>query len=166
MDAWQLSAADMYLSCMICQNTLSNVYSEPSQSEGLRQDGKMASNRKISRLWLTECAHITCTEHLEGGGKPVSFSRRTLTSCTERSFQVFLFSQNRNHRRLHVLCAFWKRVKARQEGCFPLLAPTRATMTVKFQKLIFDHCQYSLIALMKGFRLCRYAASIAILAFI
>ena len=63
----QLSTADLVLSCSICQETLSAVYAFPNGSEGLSK-GKNHTDRSITRLWLTECAHITCGKHLEGGG--------------------------------------------------------------------------------------------------
>ncbi|KAL9084202.1 MAG: hypothetical protein Q9165_008188 [Trypethelium subeluteriae] len=33
-------------------------------------DSRQAHDTKITKLWLTECAHLTCGEHLEGGGAP------------------------------------------------------------------------------------------------
>ncbi|KAL8914418.1 MAG: hypothetical protein Q9171_000923 [Xanthocarpia ochracea] len=39
------------------------------EEEGLHQ-GTDNTNGAITKLWLTECAHVTCAKHLEGGGVP------------------------------------------------------------------------------------------------
>ena len=54
------------LSCSICQDTLSTLYAQPDK-DGLRQ-GTDNYDGAITKLWLTECAHLTCAKHLEGGG--------------------------------------------------------------------------------------------------
>ncbi|KAL8928370.1 MAG: hypothetical protein Q9172_000962 [Xanthocarpia lactea] len=60
---------DFILSCSICQDTLSTVYAQHDNNEGLHQ-GTDNTNGAITKLWLTECAHVTCAKHLEGGGVP------------------------------------------------------------------------------------------------
>ncbi|KAI4245071.1 MAG: hypothetical protein L6R40_002670 [Gallowayella cf. fulva] len=60
---------DLILSCSICQDTLSAIYTNHENNDGLRQ-GKDNTDGAIVKLWLTECAHITCAKHLEGGGVP------------------------------------------------------------------------------------------------
>ncbi|KAL8853223.1 MAG: hypothetical protein Q9221_001957 [Calogaya cf. arnoldii] len=60
---------DFILSCSICQNTLSTIYGQDGNSDGLHQ-GTDNTGGAINKLWLTECAHITCAQHLEGGGVP------------------------------------------------------------------------------------------------
>lgn len=62
-----LSAADIVLSCTICQETLSSIYSQHDGNHGLRKNDD-PHNGTITKLWLTECAHLTCGKHLEGGG--------------------------------------------------------------------------------------------------
>ncbi|KAL8857318.1 MAG: hypothetical protein Q9178_006084 [Gyalolechia marmorata] len=50
-------------------DTLSTVYAQHDNNEGLHQ-GTDNTNGAITKLWLTECAHVTCAKHLEGGGVP------------------------------------------------------------------------------------------------
>lgn len=63
------SATDIVVSCTICQDTLSNIYADDDGNSGLRKSTDPHSGR-ITKLWLTECAHLTCGKHLEGGGAP------------------------------------------------------------------------------------------------
>lgn len=59
---------DIILGCTICQKSLSSIYTE-DHNDGLRRDGMNAEDGTIPKLWLTECAHLTCAKHFEGGGK-------------------------------------------------------------------------------------------------
>ena len=63
-----LTPLDIIISCSVCQRSISDIYATPEKSDGLRQ-GPDLGNGKITRLWLTECGHFTCTKHLAGGGK-------------------------------------------------------------------------------------------------
>lgn len=67
--SFQFSPADIVLSCTICQNTFSTIYADDDQDNGLRRDDEVPRNNRITKLWLTECAHLTCGRHLPGGGK-------------------------------------------------------------------------------------------------
>lgn len=58
---------DFVLSCSICQSTLSTIYEEHENNDGLHR-GIGNIDGQITKLWLTECAHLTCAKHLEGGG--------------------------------------------------------------------------------------------------
>ena len=69
--SFQVSPAEIVLSCTICQETLSTIYSDDDGNNGLRKDSEDPHNGKITKLWLTECAHLTCGKHLPGGGKSV-----------------------------------------------------------------------------------------------
>ena len=73
---FQLSPADIVLSCTICQETLSSIYTDNDQHNGLRKDNEDPRDSKITKLWLTECAHLTCGKHLPGGGKFVLCQRQ------------------------------------------------------------------------------------------
>lgn len=73
--SFQFSPADIVLSCTICQETLSTIYADDERNNGLHKDGKNPHNGKITKLWLTECAHLTCGKHLPGGGKSVLWQR-------------------------------------------------------------------------------------------
>lgn len=65
---YHLTPLDIIVSCSVCQRSISDIYATPEQGDGLRQ-GPDLGNGKITRLWLTECGHFTCTKHLAGGGK-------------------------------------------------------------------------------------------------
>lgn len=62
-----LRATDIVLSCTICQETLSSIYAEDDANRGLRKSEDSRDGR-VTKLWLTECAHLTCGKHLKGGG--------------------------------------------------------------------------------------------------
>ncbi|KAL8842870.1 MAG: hypothetical protein Q9176_002506 [Flavoplaca citrina] len=55
---------DFILSCSICQDTLSTLYAQ-SDKDGLRQ-GTDDYDGAITKLWLTQCAHVSCAKHMEG----------------------------------------------------------------------------------------------------
>lgn len=63
-----ISPLDLIFSCTVCQDTLSSVYAVLDHVDGLRR-GNDSSTSIIPRLWLTECAHVTCGKHFEGGGE-------------------------------------------------------------------------------------------------
>lgn len=63
-----LSAIEIILSCSICQDTLSNIYAEDDENRGLRKSNDPEDGR-VTKLWLTECAHLCCGKHFERGGK-------------------------------------------------------------------------------------------------
>jgi hypothetical protein len=58
---------DIIFACTICQATLDQIYEHPESTKGLR-DGRSPVDRPVCKLWLTECGHLTCGKHLEGGG--------------------------------------------------------------------------------------------------
>ncbi|KAJ9665117.1 hypothetical protein H2201_004777 [Coniosporium apollinis] len=64
-----VSPSEIIFSCSICQATPSDIYKNVHNSRGIR-DGRSPEAQIATRLWLTECAHLTCGEHLEGGGAP------------------------------------------------------------------------------------------------
>ncbi|KAF1810287.1 hypothetical protein P152DRAFT_107272 [Eremomyces bilateralis CBS 781.70] len=58
---------ELIFSCSICNKTLTEVY----EAIDAQRDGSVNPAYDIAtKLWFTECAHITCSEHLEGGGAP------------------------------------------------------------------------------------------------
>ena len=69
--SFPFSPADIVLSCTICQETLSTIYAHDDRNDGLHKDGEGPNSGKITKLWLTECAHLTCGKHLPGGGQSV-----------------------------------------------------------------------------------------------
>ena len=62
-----LSATDIVLSCAICQATLSTIYRTGDEVHGLTT-GDESQGTTVIKFWLTECAHLICSKHFEGGG--------------------------------------------------------------------------------------------------
>ncbi|KAI9717482.1 MAG: hypothetical protein M1828_007182 [Chrysothrix sp. TS-e1954] len=62
---------EIILSCNVCCKPISEVYREADSDKGF-SDGTAGRDveRQVTKLWLTECTHLTCGEHLEGGGVP------------------------------------------------------------------------------------------------
>ena len=71
--SFQISPTDIVLSCTICQRTLSAIYADVDRNHNLCKDGEDPNGGKITKLWLTECAHLTCGKHLPGGGQSSSY---------------------------------------------------------------------------------------------
>ena len=67
--SFQLSPVDIVFCCTICQETLSTICADDEQQNGLRKGNEDPHHSKVTKLWLTECAHLTCGKHLPGGGK-------------------------------------------------------------------------------------------------
>lgn len=65
---------DLIFSCNICHESIRDIR-KPVQSE----DELVGVRKPVARLWMTECAHLTCAKHLEGGG----------TLCSTPSSQHF-----------------------------------------------------------------------------
>lgn len=59
---------DIIFSCAICQISISDLYRRPRTDHGFSLGGD--HERVVTRLWLSECGHLTCSDHLEGGGVP------------------------------------------------------------------------------------------------
>ena len=162
-----LSAANIYLSCMICQETLSEIYPENGKGEGHCSDGHPTESAKIPKLWLTECAHITCRRHLERKGKQRAFLSTLSTRILplkHYALEVFLSVKLKNLRRRPVRCVLWKRVIARLESYSSLLALRRAITTPKFQQRISKPYQCSSIRPTKDTRHCRYTADVPVIS--
>jgi hypothetical protein len=68
---------DIIFSCHLCNETFNKIYAghEGETVQGL-SDGINPSDRAVTRVFLTDCHHVICIEHLENGG---SFSARTYT---------------------------------------------------------------------------------------
>ncbi|OJD29222.1 nadh-ubiquinone oxidoreductase kda subunit [Diplodia corticola] len=66
-------ALDVIFTCDICQASISDIYGEggPGATVTDFQDGRPpTADRRVTCLWLTQCMHLTCGKHLEGGGAP------------------------------------------------------------------------------------------------
>ncbi|KAL1641142.1 hypothetical protein SLS58_006250 [Diplodia intermedia] len=68
-------ALEVIFTCDICQASVSDIYGKggPGATETDFQDGRAhTADRRVTSLWLTQCMHLTCGKHLEGGGEPVT----------------------------------------------------------------------------------------------
>ena len=63
-----LAALDIILSCTICQQPFPAIYADNGELRGLRRSDGPHDDR-VPKLWLTECCHLSCGKHFEGGGK-------------------------------------------------------------------------------------------------
>ncbi|KAM0797484.1 hypothetical protein BDR22DRAFT_824324 [Usnea florida] len=70
--SFQLSPVDIVFCCTVCQETLSTIYADDEQPNGLRKGNEDPHKSTVTKLWLTECAHLTCGKHLPGGDGPNS----------------------------------------------------------------------------------------------
>ncbi|KAI5201635.1 hypothetical protein E4T39_05084 [Aureobasidium subglaciale] len=73
---------DLIFSCNICHDSIRDI-------RGPMQDGKELGNirKPVAKLWMTECAHLICAKHLEGGGMSrVTSVVPALTSCIAPPF--------------------------------------------------------------------------------
>jgi len=59
---------EIIYSCSVCHKTISEIYKEIQNDQGFRDENDTNDGQPITKLWMTECAHLTCSEHLEGGG--------------------------------------------------------------------------------------------------
>lgn len=68
--ARDLDPRDIIFSCSICHATVSDIYKNPESNKGL-SDGRGPDERDVTKFFLTECAHLTCGKHLQGGGTSI-----------------------------------------------------------------------------------------------
>jgi hypothetical protein len=62
------SPHEIIFSCSICQATITDVYRAFEGDLGFNAGDGGDQERVVTKLWLTECSHLTCGEHLGGGG--------------------------------------------------------------------------------------------------
>lgn len=70
-DKDKIGPLDLIFCCGVCHETLRDIYSTTSSEESLL-DGRPPRNDDFTKLWMTSCAHLVCTKHLEGGGMQAS----------------------------------------------------------------------------------------------
>jgi hypothetical protein len=78
-----LQPLDLIFSCNICHESIRDIPSHVQDAKELEGVRKPAA-----KLWMTECAHLICAKHLEGGGTwwPRSSSDTALMSSTAPPF--------------------------------------------------------------------------------
>ena len=132
---------DFILSCSICQDTLSTVYAQHENKEGLHQ-GTDNTNGAITKLWLTECAHVTCAKHLEGGGKSViTFHSDPLLTRLE----AFPSTPKTSHRRHHAHSVSATNKITRTRYSMPLEVLARASTTTTYLRSISKSLLHNLV---------------------
>lgn len=63
-----VSIEEIVFSCSICQALVSEVYSTTESNQGFHS-GAGDEDGIVTKMWITECSHVTCAKHLEGGGE-------------------------------------------------------------------------------------------------
>jgi hypothetical protein len=84
-----ISPFNIIFSCIICQKTIGDIYPDCTAEDGppshsFEHDGFT----RPCKFWLTECTHLTCSEHLPDGGtqhgtiyfRPLTTNRRPFSS--------------------------------------------------------------------------------------
>jgi len=59
---------ELIISCTVCGATLDQLYGRIENGHKL-DDSSISLDRPVTKLWLAECTHLTCNEHLEDGGQ-------------------------------------------------------------------------------------------------
>lgn len=62
-----ISIEEIIFSCGICQATVSELYANKHKVHALSSSGDESGI--VPKLWISECSHIFCGKHLEGGGE-------------------------------------------------------------------------------------------------
>ena len=55
--------------CSLCSASFADVYEGHSETVRGLSDGINPKERLVTRLFLSQCCHVFCSKHLEGGGK-------------------------------------------------------------------------------------------------
>ena len=129
------SALDIVLSCSICQAPFSSIYVDPDQNNGLRK-GDDPLDGRTTRLWLTECTHLICSDHFDGGGQQFPFLPCTHEAETQ-NLQVYLSIQIRSHLEHHVLSVLQRKKIILKKTCSTSMARRTASTIPIFLKLTF-----------------------------
>lgn len=58
---------ELVFSCSVCAATLSDVYRTTESNKGFHS-GSGDDDERVTKMWIAECSHVTCSKHLEGGG--------------------------------------------------------------------------------------------------
>lgn len=75
--AQPVTPQDIIFSCCVCLDTLAEVYDDRDRHIGLHSEPNQRTGR-ITKLYLTGCAHVVCAKHFEGGGMCPAITERCL----------------------------------------------------------------------------------------
>lgn len=59
---------ELIFSCSICSATVSDVYKTGESNKGFHS-GSGDDDGLVTKMWIADCSHVTCSKHLEGGGR-------------------------------------------------------------------------------------------------
>jgi hypothetical protein len=59
---------ELVFSCCMCQATPTEVYATVESTHGFNSGGS-GEDDIVTKMWITSCSHITCSVHLQDGGK-------------------------------------------------------------------------------------------------
>lgn len=58
---------ELVFSCSVCAATPSDVYKTSESNKGFHS-GSGDDDGLVTKFWIADCSHLTCSTHLEGGG--------------------------------------------------------------------------------------------------
>lgn len=64
----EVTPLDIIYSCCVCNATFSEAYQNDNEAIEMLSDGINPKDRTPTRLFLSDCCHVFCTKHLDGGG--------------------------------------------------------------------------------------------------
>lgn len=67
-DGGDVPIEELIFSCSLCQATVSDIYATTDSTKGFNS-GCSDQVDIVTKLWIGECTHVTCSKHLQGGGK-------------------------------------------------------------------------------------------------
>lgn len=76
-DEEQLRPLELVFTCSICNESIHDIYKFSEDNQGF-SDRRQSDQKVVTRLWLTECGHLTCSTHLENG---CEFNLRPIERC-------------------------------------------------------------------------------------
>lgn len=131
---------EIIFSCQVCHSPISEIYRSPESDKGFRdgtqEDVNQAESpleRPVTRLWLTECAHLTCGKHLDGGGKRRYGSGLVASLLTK--MKVFLYTEPEIVLKLHVPYAAPRRMIRNRRTCTEYGVGIRGPSMTAYQKI-------------------------------
>lgn len=63
-----LRPLELVFTCSVCNESIHDIYKFAEDNQGF-SDRRQSNQNVVTRLWLTECGHLTCSTHLANGGK-------------------------------------------------------------------------------------------------
>ncbi|GAB7355056.1 hypothetical protein MBLNU459_g5651t2 [Dothideomycetes sp. NU459] len=64
-----LRPLELVFSCSVCDESIHDIYKFSEDAQGF-SDQRQSNQKVVTRMWLTECGHLTCSKHLADGAAP------------------------------------------------------------------------------------------------